>query len=165
MIAQIRFAIVLAGVAVAAACTTSQSLSSAAAVGPNPHIQAQATPQGFLTVYSLRQTYPEDDETWYRVHTDYGVYDPSGRRVLSVRNAATYHDLTPKLVKLPAGRYTVRAWEEGNVLLTVPVVIRAGLTTTVNLEPRSNALFRGARTSDLVQAPDGLIIGWLADAQ
>jgi hypothetical protein len=146
----------------AAACTTPQAIVLHDSVGPDPMGQAQPTSKGFLTVYTAMKTYPVDDETYYRVHTDYGIYDMTGRRVMSVRNAATYHDPRPRTVALPEGRYTIEGWTDGYQLLKVPVVIKVGRVTTVNLEANKRNLFLGASAHDVVRAPDGHIIGWSA---
>ncbi len=106
------------------------------------------------------KTYPVDDETYYRVHTDYGIYDMTGHRVMSVRNAASYHDPAPKMVALHEGNYMIEGWTDEYQLLKVPVVIRAGRATIVNLEANGNNLFSGAKGDDVVRAPDGRIIGW-----
>jgi hypothetical protein len=74
--------------------------------------RVQSTSEGFLTVYTAMKTYPVD-ETYYRVHTDYGIYDMTGHRVMSVRNAATYHGPAPKTVALPEGNYTIEGWTDG----------------------------------------------------
>jgi len=160
MIAQLRFLTVIGIISLAGACSTQHALNTP--VGPGPLGQTQSTANGFLTVYSLMKTYPIDEETWYRVHTDYGVYDANGQRVMSVRNAASYHDPIPKTVELPAGNYTIQGWGDGYALYKVPVVIQAGRVTTVNLEANTHQLFQGAKASDMVRAYDGIIVGWEA---
>ena len=159
MITQLRLVTVLGLVALAGACSTGP-VAVNTVVGPGPLVQTQATAKGFLTVYTLMKTYPVDEETWYRAHTDYGIYDTSGQRVMSVRNAATYHDPSPKVVELPAGHYTIQGWGDGYALYKVPVVIQAGRVTTVNLEANANQLFQGAKASDLVRTSDSIIVGW-----
>ncbi len=162
MIAHLRSLMAAGFLSLAAACTTPQAIVLHNSVGPDPMGQARSTSNGFLTVYTAMKTYPVDDETYYRVHTDYGIYDMTGHRVMSVRNAATYHDPRPRTVALPEGRYTIEGWADGYQLLKVPVVIRAGRVTTVNLEANKRNLFLGARDNDVVRAPDGHIIGWSA---
>src|SRR5208282_2288180 len=110
---------------------------------------------GFLIVYTAVKTYPLDAESFYRGHTDYGIYAPNGARVMSVRNDATYHGLEPKLVSLPPGDYTVRGWADRFELVKVPVEVKAGRVTVVNLETGQNGRFAGAKSDELVHMPDG----------
>ncbi|MGD1018525.1 MAG: hypothetical protein ABSA12_04320 [Verrucomicrobiia bacterium] len=163
MIAHLRFLMAVGLLSLTAACVTQQPVVLRNPVGPDPTVQARSASEGFLTVYTAMKTYPMDDETYYRVHTDYGIYDATGHRLLSVRNAATYHDPTPRTVALPEGRYMIEGWTDGYQLLKVPVVIKAGRATIVNLEATRNNLFPAARGNDVVRAPDGQIIGWSAN--
>jgi hypothetical protein len=163
MVAHLRSLMAVGVTSLAAACAIQQPVVLHSPVGPAPMVQAQSTSKGFLTVYTAMKTYPEDEETYYTVHTDYGIYDTSGHRVMSVRNAATYHDPTPKTVTLPEGTYTIQGWTDGYQLLKVPVVIKAGRATIVNMEAAGNNRFPGAKDSDIVRAPDGRIIGWSAN--
>jgi hypothetical protein len=162
MIAHLRLLMALGLACLAVACMTQQPVTLSRAIGPAPTGPIQSTSKGFLTVYTAMKTYPVDDETYYRAHTDYGIYDTSGRLLRSVRNAAFYHDPNPKVVALPPGRYTVSGWADRFQLVKVPVVIEPGRTTIVNLEAGGNKRFQGAKDSDVVRASDGRIIGWSA---
>ncbi len=168
MIAHLRLLMALGLASLALACTTQQPVALSSAVGPSPMDQIQSTSMGFLTVYtaiysySASNTYPLNDMTYYRVHTDYGIYDTSGRLLKNVRNAATYHDPNPKIVALPPGRYTVSGLADGDQFVTVPVEIEPGRTTIVNLETNQNKRFQGAKDSDVVRTSDGRIVGWSA---
>jgi hypothetical protein len=149
-------------VPLATSCALTEQSVTLHPVGPSPVEEAQLTKTGFLQVYTAVKTYPVDAEMFYRVHTDYGVYAPGGVRVISVRNAATYHGLEPRVVSLPPGNYTVRGWADGFDLVRVPVQIKAGRLTVVNLQAGHNERFAGARSDELVRMSDGRIIGWSA---
>jgi hypothetical protein len=137
--------------------------------------QDQPSSDGFLTVYTRTETYPFGEDVndtlelgnwnWeimtYSVHSDYAIYDPSGRLLKSVRNTASFHDPRPKVVALPAGNYSIQGLGDGNERWRVPVVIKAGRVTIVNLES-NNRHIHGADDKDVVRGPDGRIIGWLA---
>jgi murein DD-endopeptidase MepM/ murein hydrolase activator NlpD len=131
------------------------------AVGPDPSARAASTPMGFLRVYSAVKCYPYDRQ-YYFARTDYGVYDTKGNRVRSVQNAARFHDLAPALVTLPAGTYDVVAWADGYELVRVPVVIKAGQLTEVNLETNRNSPIPATAEGDVVRMDDGRIVGWSA---
>jgi hypothetical protein len=168
MIAHLRLLMALGLASLAVACMTQQPVTLSSAVGPDPMGQTQATSMGFLTVYtgmytySARDTYPLTDMTYYSVHTDYRIYDTSGRLLKNINNAAVYHEPAPKTVALPPGRYTIAGYTDGDRLVKVPVVIDSGRTTIVNLETDHNKRFRGATDSDVVRSSDGQIIGWSA---
>lgn len=130
-------------------------------VGPDPSSQVLATTNGFLRVYTAVKCYPYDRQ-YYFGHTDYGIYDAAGKRVRSVRNAARFHDLTPALVTLPAAIYNVVAWADGYELVKVPVVIKAGQLTEVNLEADRKPSIPATVAGDVVRMDNGRIVGWSA---
>ena len=130
-------------------------------VGPDPSARAASTLTGFLRVYSAVKCYPYDRQ-YYFGRTDYGVYDTKGNRVRSIQNAARFHDLAPALVTLPAGAYNVVAWADGYELVRVPVVIKAGQLTEVNLEANRKPSIAATTEGDVVRMDDGRIVGWSA---
>ncbi|HVM60961.1 MAG TPA: hypothetical protein VMV72_08845 [Verrucomicrobiae bacterium] len=151
----------LAGATLAMSCALTTKPVVLGTVGPDPSAPASATATGFLKVYSAVKCYPYDRQFYYG-HTDYGVYDTKGTRVRSVRNAASYHDLAPALVSLPAGRYDVVAWADGYELVKVPVVIRTGQLTEVNLEADRKPDVTATTEDSVVRMDDGRIVGWSA---
>ena len=81
-----------------------------------------------------------------------------------MRNARNPNDGEPALVSLPPGRYEILAQAQdwaGTVEVTVPVVIRAGRTTTAHLVDGWKP-HRHYTDKDVVRLPDGEIAGWLA---
>jgi hypothetical protein len=169
MIAHLRLLMAVGLASLAVACMTQQPVTFSNAVGPDPTVdQTPSTSNGFLTVYtttysySASDIYPLYDMTYYRVHTDYDLYDASGRLLKNISNASTYHGPNPQVVALSPGRYTVAGLADGDQLVKVPVVIAPGRTTVVNLEANKNKHFQGAKDSDVVRASDGRIIGWSA---
>lgn len=133
-----------------------------APVGPGPYGHPTSAPTGFLEVYTTIKRYPNDHQ-WYDAHTAYGVYDAGGRRVKSVSNAVYVYLVEPEVVNLPPGSYSVVGWADGYELVKVPVIIKAGLLTEVNLETHGKATFSGASTNDMVRMEDGRIVGWPAN--
>jgi hypothetical protein len=146
----------------ATSCALLQKPVALAPVGPGPYGHATSAPTGFLEVYTAVKCYPYDRQFYY-AHTAYGVYDTSGRRVKSVENEVYYHSLEPEVVSLPPGSYSVVGWADGYELVKVPVIIKTGLLTEVNLEAHGKAAFPGASTNDMVRMEDGRIVGWPAN--
>ena len=147
----------------ACSCSTLQTPVAVAPVGPGPGSQIAQASTGSLKVYTHVQGYPYEADYYYFVHSDYNIYDSSGRHVKSVQNTELYHSPTPREVALPPGHYEVVAWGDGfQQRVKVPVEIKAGCLTTVNLEKDSHRLFQDAKQDDLVRTPDGGIVGWVA---
>jgi hypothetical protein len=144
-------------------CTLMQQPVAVAPVGPGPVRHPALTSTGFLKVYTEVECYPYDEDMYYFAHTDYGVYRPDGQRIKSVQNAASFHSLAPKQVELPPGQYEVVGWTDAYQLVKVPVLIKAGCLTTVNLEKDAHQLFQNAKQDDLVRTADGRIVGWSAN--
>jgi len=68
-------------------------------------------------------------------------------------------DEWPDTVTLPAGTYNIVAESTGCGLVTVPVVIANGKTTTVHLDGNWSAPSK-TPTNNLVFLPDGEAVGW-----
>ena len=147
----------------ACSCTMLQTPVAVAPVGPGPGSQIAQTSCGFLKVYTDVQWYPYDSSGYYYAHTAYGVYALDGTRVKSVGNAESFHSLNPQLVALSPGQYFVRGWSDAYYLAKVPVEIKAGCLTIVNLEKDSHELFQSANQNNLVHTPEGRTVGWAAN--
>jgi len=148
----------------ACSCTLLQPTVAVAPVGPGPGSLIASGSTGYLKVYTHVEGYPYEADYYYFGHSDYNVYDHTGRRVRSVQNADLYHSLTPRQVALPPGHYEVIGWGDIKQLVKVPVVIKEGCLTTVNLEKDGRQIFKSAKQDDLVHTPDGgIIVGWAAN--
>ena len=146
-------------------CTLLQTPIAMAPVGPGPSNQTAQATTGYLKVYSNVQGFPYDADNFYYVHSDYNIYDSNGRHVKNVQNTELYQSLTPREVALPPGHYEVVAWGDGfQKMVKVPVEIKTGCLTIVNLEIDNHELFQNAKPDDLVHASDGRIVGWAATA-
>ena len=139
-----------------------QTPLAVAPVGPAPGGTARADPAGFLTVYTHAEGHAYDEFEYYWAHTEYNVYTPTGAHVKSVRNGEYSQSPLPRKVVLPPGEYAVVGWSDTDQLVKVPVVIRAGQLTTVNLQADADSLFPKAQPSELVHTPDGKVVGWSA---
>lgn len=146
----------------ACSCSMLQTPLVVAPVGPAPGSTASADSAGFLTVYTHAEGHPYDEFEYYWAHTEYNVYTPAGKHVETVENGEYTQNPLPRQVELPPGEYAVVGWSDTDQLVKVPVVIRPGQLTTVNLEADADSLFLHAQPSELVHTPDGRIVGWSA---
>ena len=153
----------LVAMSLAVSCALVPSPITLQTVGPSPYGSPEPVSTGRLRVDTAVKCYCYDRQS-YCVHTDYGIYDANGDRLRSVRNAASFHTLDPAVVSLSPGSYSIVAWADGYELVKVPVVIRPGRVTVVNLETDKNKRFPDAQADDMVRMADGRMVGWSANA-
>ena len=87
---------------------------------------------GALEVYSATDEF-NDGGTLYYAHGAYAIYTLDGELFKNVENHISRSDELPETVSLPAGSYTVMARSERDGYVSVPVMIRNGLRTIVDL--------------------------------
>ncbi len=133
-------------------------------VGPGPASQSPNNNDGNgqLEVFSAVVGFVSGNPAWY-LHTDYSIYTPQGKPLQRVNNTVDSFSDAPRVVSLPPGLYVVVAQAKGQAQVKVPVLIKAGQTTTVNLD---NAWPPTADVpkEKLVVLPSGYPVGWRADA-
>ena len=83
------------------------------------------------------------------------------RKLLETRRPCRADEM-PAVVSLPVGDYDVLADSEEYGRITVPVVIEAGVTTTLSLDGRSRFPAMPETDASLVRLPNGQPIGWRA---
>jgi hypothetical protein len=88
--------------------------------------------EGSLAVYSATDEFNDGGSLRY-AHSSYAIYATDGKVVKNVDNHISRDDEIPQIVSLPAGSYTVVARSEKNGYVTVPVVIKAGRRTILDL--------------------------------
>ncbi len=135
-----------------------------APVGPDPRGYSSKGSQGQLLVYSAWQGHGEGDNPCYYQHSDYYIYQTSGKLVRHVENIVGHYAQSPRLEFLPAGKYIVQARAKGygNIWIKVPVVIQDGQTTWVHLD-NGWMVPAGTAKTELVSVPSGYPVGWRAD--
>ena len=166
---KINTTFVLLGLVPLLASCTSPPIALAP-VGPAPFAGGfSSNGTGGLQVFSCLEEENDDQNqgssgaspSWYQ-RTDYNIYDATGKLVKHVDNTTGHYATSPRLVSLPPGKYTVRALDKDWQSVSVPVVIKPGLTTEVHLgktwEPPA-----GAEKNEIVSGPDGHPVGWRAD--
>jgi hypothetical protein len=96
------------------------------------HAQAGELSHGALEVYSATDEF-NDGGTLYYAHGAYAIYTPDGELFKNVENHISRSDELPEIVSLPVGSYTVMARSDRDGYVSVPVMIRTGLRTIVDL--------------------------------
>jgi hypothetical protein len=89
--------------------------------------------QGYLKVYSASDKV-RDGDTRYFPHSSYVVYTNDGKLFNNVKNHRSADDEIPELVSLPVGSYTVVARSLRDGYVRMPVVIKEGQQTILNLD-------------------------------
>ena len=96
------------------------------------HAQAGELSHGALEVYSATDEF-NDGGTLYYAHGAYAIYTLDGELFKNVENHISRSDELPEIVSLPVGSYTVMARSDRDGYVSVPVMIRTGLRTIVDL--------------------------------
>ncbi len=97
--------------------------------------------QGYLTVYLTADEF-NDGNAWYFPHSAFAVYTIDGKLVKNVKSDFTYDEIPEVLVPLPVGSYIVVARSEKDKYIRLPVVIKAGQRTILDLDLRENGTLR-----------------------
>ena len=97
--------------------------------------------QGYLTVYLTADEF-NDDNAWYFPHSAFAVYTIDGKLFKNVKSHFTYDEIPEVLVALPVGFYMVVAQSEKDGYIRLPVVIKAGQRTILDLDLRENGTLR-----------------------
>lgn len=155
-----------AGLLGLSSCVNASPIVTLAAVGPKPPgIHSPGPMKGYLKVYSATTEF-NDGNLMYYPHTRYSILNTNGKRLEWVDNHVAENDETPQVVAIPVGTYYVLAQSELDGLVRVPVVIKGGETTVVNLERgrTSDKDTQGVEASRAVKLPSGQQAGWRASS-
>ncbi len=131
-------------------------------VGPAPASASAPIREGFLRIYTAIEKQVDGDAV-HDVRSGYGIYTPDGKRFKWVENHVGQNDELPQTVRLPEGTYTVKAQAEGFRRITVPVVIKTGKLTEVNLETSGRKRTSVTNETAVVRLPNGDVVGWRAE--
>jgi hypothetical protein len=169
--------VVSSSVACLVGCASTPQTAISEGVGPAPAERAEASGKSVLQVYSERVKAPTDlnreEFLWNNdfgkndflcepAHTDYTICTQDGKILQPMRNARGPQDTEPAAVPLPPGRYVVKAEATDFGLVTIPVVIKPGKPTVVNLQRYRKPVCEPAAKTDLVWLGDSRIVGWRA---
>jgi hypothetical protein len=97
--------------------------------------------QGYLTVYLTADEF-NDGNAWYFPHSAFAIYTIDGKLFKNVKSHFTYDEIPEVLVALPVGSYMVVARSEKDGYIRLPVVIKAGERTILDLDLRENGTLR-----------------------
>ena len=89
--------------------------------------------EGYLLVYSATDEF-SDGDLIFNAHSSYSIHTTDGKLFKNVENHMSRSDEIPALVTLPPGSYTVEARSGNNGYVLVPVQIRPGCQTIVDLD-------------------------------
>jgi hypothetical protein len=104
-----------------------------------PLVKSKATSgqlsQGSLVVYSATDEF-EDGDVPYYAHSSYTIYTADGKLFKDVENHISRSDEIPEVVTMPAGSYLIEARSQRDGYVRVPVVIKSGRQTILDLDSR-----------------------------
>jgi len=106
---------------------------------------------GYLRVFTATTQVESGEQTYEYPHTDYKVCAPTGKVVSFVPNSEGDISGAPATVELPPGKYLVHAESDTHGFVAVPVIIKGGHTTVVDLESHHIGGYRDA---------SGPVIAW-----
>jgi hypothetical protein len=98
-------------------------------------------PKGSLKVYLTADEF-NDGNAWYFPHSAFAIYTIDGKLVKNVKSNFTYDEIPEVLVALPVGSYMVVARSEKDGYIRLPVVIKAGQRTILDLDLREKRTLR-----------------------
>jgi hypothetical protein len=89
--------------------------------------------QGSLKVYSATDQF-DDGGVPYYAHSSYAIYTIDGKFFKNVENHISRSDEIPEIVSLPVGSYTIAARSAKDGYVRVPVIIKEGQQTILDLD-------------------------------
>jgi len=98
--------------------------------------QGGQLPQGSLVVYSATDVFDDGDLPYY-AHSSYAIYTTDAKLFKNVENHMSRGDEIPEVLTLPVGSYVIEARSERDGYVCVPVVIKPGRRTILDLDLRS----------------------------
>jgi hypothetical protein len=94
-----------------------------------------ASSQGYLTVYITTDEF-NDGSAWYFPRGFYSIYTIDGKLFKNVKSQRSADDEIPDVVALPVGSYMVVARSEKDGYIHLPIAIKAGQRTVLDLDLR-----------------------------
>ena len=91
--------------------------------------------RGYLTVY-LRADEFNEGNAWYFPQNLFDIYTIDGKLFKNVASQLSVDEEIPEVVRLPVGFYMVVARSEKNGYIRLPVSIKAGQRTVLDLDLR-----------------------------
>ncbi len=130
------------------------------AVGPQANRGGHRAGNGTLVVYSSVEPSPFVENPFFYHYTYYKVCDASGRPIKEVPSTKEDIDPAPARVGLTPGAYRILAHSPKYGIVSVPVVIQEGRTTSVYLDGTARSEMNSVTSTGTVTLPDGEFVGW-----
>ena len=92
-----------------------------------------ASARGYLVVY-LSSVVSSENSAWYLPRSFYSIYAGDGKLFRTITSQPSADEIIPDVVALPTGSYFLVGESEDNKEVRLPIVIRAGRRTTVDLD-------------------------------
>lgn len=143
-----------------AGCATRTSTVVNEPVGPDlarPKINLSQG-SGQLVVYSALETVSPVSSD-FPTHTAYDIYDEDGKLVQRVDNRSGSFYQTPATVRLAPGNYQVKARATNHGLVTVPVIVKEGESTVLDLDGTYFWQHKPTGAGQWVRLSSGEVIG------
>jgi hypothetical protein len=134
-----------------------------APVGPEPAGAPHGPLLGYLRVYTPTEAVEDGENFYVYPHTAYRVTTPNGAAVAQVDNHRGLRDEEPADVALPPGRYVVHAPSDRDGFVAVPVIVKAGRATVVDLEAHRIGGKPAIAATGAAVSPHGQTVGWRAE--
>ena len=97
--------------------------------------------RGYLTVY-LRADEFNEGNAWYFPQNLFDIYTIDGKLFKNVTSQLSVDEEIPEVVRLPVGFYMVVARSEKNGYIRLPVAIKAGQRTVLDLDLRQEGTLK-----------------------
>ena len=148
-----RFAIllklaILQGLVLLGGCASDRGLPTLSLVEPSASGTAEGRGPGHLIVRNASHETITGDGVMAYPFDDYKIFNERRSCIKRVRNRGGAGSELPNRVDLPPGRYTVVASSEIQGPVAVPVLIKSGLTTEVDLERPARIITPNSAASD-----------------
>jgi len=88
---------------------------------------------GYLLVYSATEE-SSDGDIQFNAHTSYVIYTVDGKFFRNIENHLSRSDELPERVSLPPGSYSIEARSTKDGYVRVPVIVKPGRPTIVDLD-------------------------------
>jgi hypothetical protein len=98
-------------------------------------------PQGYLKVYLVTDEF-SDGAAWYFPRSAFAIYTIDGKLFKNVKSQHFTDEEIPEVVTLPVGSYIVVARSEKDGYIRLPIVIKAGQRTILDLDLRGKGTLR-----------------------
>ena len=95
--------------------------------------------RGYLTIY-LRADESYDGNAWYFPQNLFAIYTIDGKLFKNVTSQLSADEEIPEIVALPVGSYMVVARSEKDGYIRLPVAIKAGRRTVLDLDLRQEGI-------------------------